>query len=197
MKILVPLFFFVHLCAFALDTGQKAPDFTLKSLNSTLQDIHLSDFKQKIVVLEWFNDGCPFVRKHYDSGNMQKLQKKYIKNNIIWLSVISSAAGKQGYLDPKKASPNDLQIKSFATHILLDPEGRVGRLFGAKTTPQLFIMDKNGILVYQGAIDDQPDTDLKSIPIAKNYVAMALDEMIAGKMVSIKSTQSYGCSVKY
>lgn len=196
MKSLIALLFFVN-SAFALTTGDKAPDFKLRGLNPKMKDVSLSSFKGKIVVLEWLNHGCPFVRKHYDSGNMQSLQKKYIEKNVIWLSVISSAPGKQGHVDEAQALKDKAANKSSATDILLDPTGEVGKLYGAKTTPHMYIVDKEGNLVYQGAIDSQPDTEKDSIPSAKNYVASALDEIMAGKKVTAHTTKSYGCGVKY
>lgn len=197
MKLIILLFYFFSVTAYSLETGTRAPDFSLEAVNSKNPIISLSDFKNKIVVLEWLNHGCPFVRKHYDSGNMQKLQKEYTQKDIIWLSVISSAPGKQGHVDKTGALKDKMDKKSFATDILLDKEGKVGQLYGAKTTPHIYIIDKNGTLVYQGAIDDQPDTDLKSIPVAKNYVSKALEELITGKKIINHTTKSYGCSVKY
>lgn len=197
MKSLIALLFFVTSAAFAVTTGEMAPDFTLPGLNPKNRDVKLSDFKGKYVVLEWLNYGCPFVRKHYDSGNMQGLQKKYVGKNVIWLSVISSAPGKQGHVDAAGALKDKATNKSSATDVLLDPDGKVGTLYGAKTTPHMFIIDKEGKLAYQGAIDDQPDTDKASIPAAKNYVAAALEELMAGKKVVAHTTKSYGCSVKY
>lgn len=190
MKLLITLLFFLSFHSFAIETGQQAPDFTL-------QDTTLSKLKGKVVVLEWLNHGCPFVRKHYDSGNMQSLQKKYTDKGVIWLSIISSAVGKQGYVDEAGAHKEKSANKSFATSILLDPEGKVGKLFAAKTTPHMFVIDKNGTLSYQGAIDDKPDFEKGSIPGAKNYVASALDELLADKKVTFHTTKAYGCSVKY
>lgn len=181
--------------SFALDLGRPAPDFKLKSASG--KEVQLSSFKGKTVVLEWLNHGCPFVRKHYDSNNMQSLQKKYTSQNVIWLSVISSAPGKQGYVDEAQAKKDIADNKAFATEVLLDTTGSVGKLYEAKTTPHMFVINKEGALVYQGAIDDKPDTDKTSVSIAKNYVSQALDEVIAGKKVSIPTTKSYGCSVKY
>lgn len=190
MKLMIVLLALISFSTYALETGIKAPDFTLGK-------VKLSDFKGKIVVLEWLNHGCPFVRKHYDSGNMQALQKKYVEKNVVWLSIISSAPGKQGHVDEKGAIAEKTSNKSSATDILLDPTGKVGQLYGAKTTPHMYIIDKEGTLVYQGAIDDRADTDQSSIPAAKNYVASALDELMSGKKISRHTTQSYGCSVKY
>lgn len=197
MKLMIALLVLISHVAFALETGTSAPDFTLPGLNPKMKEVKLSDLKGKIIVLEWLNHGCPFVRKHYDSGNMQALQKKYVEKNVIWLSIISSAPGKQGHVDEKGALKDKTANKSAATDILLDPEGKVGKLYGAKMTPHMYIIDKNGILVYQGAIDDRPDTDQNSIQGAKNYVATALDELMSGKKVSRDTTKAYGCGVKY
>ena len=197
MKFLIALLALFSLSAFALTTGGPAPDFTLKGLNPKMQDISLSDFKGKIVVLEWLNHGCPFVKKHYETGNMQGLQKKYTGQYVIWLSVVSSAPGKQGHVVTDGAIKEKIEHKSSATDVLLDPDGKVGKLYGAKTTPHMFIIDKSGNLVYQGAIDDKADTDKDSVPSAKNYVATGLDEVITGKKVTAHTTKSYGCSVKY
>jgi peroxiredoxin len=197
MKFLIALLALFSFSAFALTTGEPAPDFTLKGLNPKLEDISLDDFKGKIVVLEWLNNGCPFVKKHYESGNMQSLQRKYTEQNVIWLSIVSSAPGKQGHVDKEGAIKEKTNHKSSATDVVLDPDGKVGKLYGAKTTPHMFIIDKNGNLVYQGAIDDKADTDKNSILSAKNYVAAALDEVIGGKKVTAHTTKSYGCAVKY
>jgi peroxiredoxin len=197
MKFLIALLAFVSLNAFALTTGEQAPDFTLPGLNPKMKNVKLSDFKGKIVVLEWLNHGCPFVRKHYDSGNMQSLQSKFTGQNVIWLSIVSSAPGKQGHVDEKGALKEKMDNKSAATDILLDPAGKVGMLYGAKTTPHMFIIDKEGKLVYQGAIDDHADTDKNSIPASKNFVVTAMEEVMAGKKVTAHTTKSYGCSVKY
>jgi peroxiredoxin len=179
----------------AVETGKPAPDFKLKSANG--KEIQLSQFKGKTVVLEWLNHGCPFVRKHYDSNNMQTLQKKYTAQNVVWLSIISSAPGKQGHVDEEGAKKDFLSNKVGSTEVLLDPTGSVGKLYEAKTTPHMFVVDKTGNIAYQGAIDDKADTDKASISEAKNYVAQALDEVIAGKKVTAHTTKSYGCSVKY
>ena len=191
MKLMTALLVLLaSLSSFALESGKAAPDFTLGH-------IKLSTFKGKVVVLEWLNHGCPFVRKHYDSGNMQALQEKYTKENVVWLSIISSAEGKQGYVDAAGAAADKVKNKSFASEILLDPKGSVGTLYGAKTTPHMYIIDAQGTLVYQGAIDDKADTDKESVKGAKNYVAEALDLVLGGKKVTHATTKSYGCSVKY
>lgn len=191
---LFTLIFLTH-SAFALTSGEKAPDFRLKAASG--KELSLADFKGKIVVLEWLNHGCPFVRKHYDSGNMQSLQKKFVGQGVIWLSIISSAPGKQGHVDGAGAKKDKEANKSSATDILLDESGAVGKLYEAKTTPHMYIVDKGGILAYQGAIDSIPDTDRASVASAKNFVATALEEIMAGKKVSQPATKSYGCGVKY
>lgn len=196
MKILTALLFlFVSSLSFAIEIGATAPSFELQAASG--KSVKLSDYKGKIVVLEWFNNGCPFVRKHYDSNNMQSLQKKYIDKGIVWLTIISSAEGKQGYVDAAGALKQKTENKSFQTDILLDPKGVAGLAYGAKTTPHMYIIDKNQTLVYQGGIDDKADADKESIKGAKNFVADALDEILAGKTVKVQNTKPYGCSVKY
>ncbi len=177
----------------APELGKPAPDFTLADQSG--KPVKLSGAKGKLVVLEWFNEGCPFVKKHYGSGNMQSLQKKYGKKGVVWYSIISSKEGKEGHLTPAEASDRLKKMSSKA--ILLDENGDVGRLYGAKTTPHMFIVDKKGALIYMGGIDDTPSADAADIKTAKNYVASALDEAMAGKPVSTPSSRPYGCSVKY
>jgi hypothetical protein len=149
------------------------------------------------VVLEWFNHDCPFVKKHYDSGNMQSLQKTYTEQGVVWLSINSSAPGKQGHYAPDKAHELTVNKKAAPTAVLLDPDGKVGKTYDAQTTPHMFIINPDGILIYQGAVDDRPSVDLGDIPPATNYVKKALGEAFAGSPVSTPSTKSYGCSVKY
>ena len=183
MKTLITLTILLFtLNAFSLTTGSLAPDFTLQNFN-------LKDHKGKTVVLEWLNHGCPFVRKHYDSGNMQSLQKKYTTKGIVWASVISSAPGKQGHVNDKQAKLEKDKYQSQASHILLDPTGKVGMLYGAKTTPHIYIINPVGRLVYQGAIDDRPDTDLKSIKGARNFVTLALDATLDGRPIPTPTTK--------
>ncbi len=196
-SLIVLLWIFSSLSAFALTTGRPAPDFKLSGISTKSKDVSLSKFRGKIVVLEWLNHGCPFVRKHYDSGNMQSLQKKYTEKNVVWLSIISSAKGKQGFVDAAGALKDKVTNKSSATDILLDTQGDVGHLYGAKTTPHLYIVDKDGILAYQGAIDNKADTEKSSVLGAKNFVAQALDEILDEKKVTVGTTKAYGCSVKY
>lgn len=177
----------------APEVGQPAPNFTLE--DSAGKSVSLADFKGKTVVLEWFNEGCPFVKKHYGAGSMQKLQKQATDDGVVWLSIVSSAPGKQGYLTPEAAAAKKKEIN--ATALLLDPDGVVGRTYEARTTPEMYVVNKDGTLVYKGAIDDQPTPDPASLAGAKNYVAAALADLKAGQPVATAQTKSYGCSVKY
>ena len=175
--------------------GQSAPDFSLSDITGKTNT--LSSSKGKFVVLEWMNYDCPFVKKHYGTGNMQKLQKTYTEKGVIWLSINSSAAGKQGNYPPEKWVEMAKEKGAASTAILLDPDGKVGKLYGAKTTPNMFVINPEGVLIYAGAIDDKPTFAPEDVKTAKNYVAAALDAAMAGKPVETPSTQSYGCSVKY
>jgi peroxiredoxin len=175
--------------------GKTAPDFTLTDSNGKPHS--LSDYKGKVIVLEWFNHGCPFVVKHYDSGNMPKLQKEYTAKGVIWLSICSSAPGKQGFGTGAEQNAKAKKAGAAPTAILIDSDGKVGRLYGARSTPAMYVINKKGSLAYAGAIDDKPTTDQADIPGAKNYVKEALDEVLNGKTVATASTKSYGCSVKY
>jgi peroxiredoxin len=175
--------------------GQGAPAFTLTDSNG--QTRSLSDFKGKIVVLEWWNYQCPFVGKHYGGGNMQKLQKTWTGRDVVWLTVSSSAPGKQGYVDGAKANELMKEKGGAPTAILLDHDGTVGRAYGARTTPHMFVIDKKGTLVYEGGIDDKPSTDIADLATATNYVQAALEEVSAGRPVSTPTSEPYGCSVKY
>ena len=175
--------------------GSPAPNFSAKDIEGKTQT--LDAWRGRVVVLEWVNPECPFVRKHYGSGNMQRLQRKWIGQGVAWLSVNSSAVGKQGHLTPATAKAFLAAQHAAPTQLLLDPDGVVGRLYGAKTTPHLFIIDQHGVLVYAGAIDDQPSTNPADIEGATNYADNALGEVLANKPVSISETRSYGCSVKY
>jgi peroxiredoxin len=178
-----------------VQVGKQAPDFALTDTNGKTH--HLSDYKGKYIVLEWYQPDCPFVRKHYNSGNMQALQKEYATKGVVWLSIDSSAAGQEGNYPP--AELNQIAVKSGAarTALLLDADGKVGHLYGAKTTPDMYIINPQGVLVYQGAIDDKPSTDLADVKTAKNYVKSALNAVMGGQTVATASTRPYGCSVKY
>jgi len=175
--------------------NESAPEFKLKDSNGN--EHSLSDFKGKIVVLEWINYDCPFVKKHYDSKNMQSLQEKYTKEGIIWLAICSSNKGKQGNFSVEEINKRTSERGAKFTAYLIDEDGTVGKMCGAKTTPHMYIIDKSGMLVYAGGIDDKASTDVDDIQDAKNYVASALDELLAGKEVSVQSSTPYGCSVKY
>ena len=175
--------------------GATAPAFTLTDAHGKAHS--LADLKGKFVVLEWVNFGCPFVRKHYDSGNMQKLQKTYREKGVVWLSVCSSAPGKQGYFDRLELLERIKDERSNATAYLVDAEGSVGHLYGARTTPHMFLIGPDGKLLYAGGIDDTPSTDTDDIAKAVNYVAQGLDAAIAGKPIAVKTSKPYGCSVKY
>jgi len=179
----------------AVTVGAPAPDFSVEDTNG--QAHTLSNYKGKFVVLEWFNHDCPFVRKHYNSGNMQNLQKKYTQAGVIWLSINSSAPGKQGQYSPAEANRLTQEKGVASTAVILDPEGTIGQMYGAQTTPHLFIIDPNGTLIYQGAIDNIASTDVVDIPKATNYVEAALSAAMGGKSLEVSSTKSYGCSVKY
>lgn len=179
----------------AVKVGEPAPGFTATDSNG--KQVTLEQWKGKYVVLEWHNQGCPFVVKHYRSGNLPKLQKEWTAKQVVWLAVISSAPGKQGYVDGSGANQDMKTHDAAPTATLLDPKGELGRLYGAKTTPHMFVINPQGRLIYNGAIDDKPSTDAADIPGAKNYVAQALSEAMAGKPVSQPTTPPYGCSVKY
>jgi len=181
--------------ALAVAVGGPAPDFTGKGSDG--KDYKLSDYKGKFVVLEWYNRDCPFIHKHYDSGNMQSLQDTYGKKGVVWFEIASSAKGKEGYMTATEMQENRIKNKTKADATLMDPDATIARLYEAKTTPHMFIVDPKGVLIYQGAIDDHNSADADDIPKSKNYVATALDEALAGKPVTTASTHPYGCSVKY
>ena len=156
----------------------------------------LADFKGKIVVLEWTNDGCPYVKGHYQGG-MQKMQSKYTKSGVVWLSIISSAPGQQGYADGTRANGLTKSRAAKPTYVLLDPDGDVGHMYDAKTTPQMFVIDKKGVLRYDGAIDGSYSASAAKQKSSEQYFANALDAVLAGKDVKTTKTRPYGCNVKY
>lgn len=181
---------------FAADSGSPAPEFKAKTSDG--KEVKLSDYKGKVVVLEWLNHGCPFVKKHYDGKNMQALQSEYTKKGAVWLSVISSAKGTQGHSTAEQAEADRKTHGSKATAVLLDESGEVGKLYGAQTTPHMYVIDGKGTLLYQGAIDDQPSTEAASLKKVKgHYLKDAVEAALAGKTPAKDQTKAYGCSVKY
>lgn len=175
--------------------GQPAPAFS--ATDTAGQPVSLDSLKGKTVVLEWSNHQCPFVKKFYDSGTMQQLQQAATKDGVVWVTVISSAPGKQGNVTAAEANVLTTSRKAAPTHVVLDENGTIGRLYAAKTTPHMFVIDGQGVLRYQGAIDDKPSTKPEDIAGAKNYVTAALADLKAGRPVAQPNTKSYGCSVKY
>jgi peroxiredoxin len=181
--------------AWAARVGEPAPDFTATDTNGKVHK--LSEYQGKFVVLEWTNRGCPYTQKHYNSGNMQRRQREWTSRGVVWLTVISSAPGKQGYVTASEENAYLKQADAAPTAVLLDPAGTLGHLYDAKTTPHIFIINPKGALIYNGAIDDRPTTDLSDVNGAKNYVSIALEEATSGKPVSNPTSRPYGCSVKY
>ncbi|NJK34794.1 MAG: thioredoxin family protein [Oscillatoriales cyanobacterium SM2_2_1] len=175
--------------------GAPAPNFT--AVDSNGKKHNLSDFKGKTVVLEWTNHDCPFVKKHYSTNNMQQLQQTATKQGVVWLSIISSAPAQQGFVDNSKANELTKSRNARPTAVLLDPNGTIGRLYGARTTPHMYVIAPNGTLAYMGAIDDKPTTNPADVAGARNFVSEALSAVKAGKPVATSATQPYGCSVKY
>ena len=149
------------------------------------------------MVLEWHNQGCPYTQKHYNSGNMERLQKEWTQKGVVWLTVISSAPGTQGYVTAEQENDYLRRMNAAPTAALLDPTGDLGHLYSAKTTPHMFIISPDGVLIYDGAIDDKPTSDPADITISRNYVSLALSEAMSGKPVSTPTSRPYGCSVKY
>lgn len=192
---LLTLAVYVPLLQSETKVDEAAPAFTLKDSNGKQHS--LTDFKGKYVVLEWVNFGCPFVRKHYDSGNMQKLQKDYTAKGVIWLSICSSAPGKQGHFETEELKERLAKEKALPTAYLVDAEGEVGKKYQARTTPHMYVIDPKGILIYAGGIDNKASTDVDDIEGANNYVRTVLDEALAGKPLTVKGSRPYGCSVKY
>ncbi len=197
LLILSAVFVLIYANSYAQEAklNEKAPAFTLTDSKGNTHS--LSDFAGKTVVLEWINYGCPFVKKHYDSDNMQNLQKKYAKKGVIWLAICSSAEGKQGYMKPDDINQKSKDMNAEYTAYLIDAYGKVGKMYGAMVTPHIFIIDNSGNLVYAGGIDDKPSTDKSDIEGATNYADKALKEILSGKNVSTQTSKPYGCSVKY
>jgi len=182
----------------ALDSppvGSAAPDFSLTDAKG--QTHSLSQYKGKYVVLEWFNPECPFVKKHYGSGNMQKLQEEYTGKGVVWLTIDSNAPGSEGNMTPEQAEKVTTAWKTHQTALLLDPKGKAGRAYGAKNTPNMVVISPEGKIAYEGAIDSKATPNPADIPSSTNYVKVALDESLAGKPVTTTNTRPYGCGIKY
>ncbi len=183
------------LIAGAVKTGDAAPDFHATDASGKAET--LSQYRGKYVVLEWSNRDCPYTRKHYESGNMQALQKEWTAKGVTWLTVISSAPGKEGYITGPAEQQYLQKEHASPTAVLLDPKGEVGHLYEARTTPHMYVIDPSGKLIYQGAIDDRATSDAADVKGATNYVSRALNDSMAGKTVMSATTRPYGCSVKY
>lgn len=179
----------------AVKVGEAAPGFTATASNG--KTFRLSDYRGKYVVLEWHNNECPYVGKHYNSGNMQRLQKQWTSRGAVWFTILSSAPGKQGYVTASEENKYLAKMQAAPTAALLDPTGEIGHLYDAKTSPQMVVINPQGVVIYSGAIDDKATTDLQDVPNATNYVSLALEEAMAGKQVQTAATRPYGCSVKY
>jgi peroxiredoxin len=175
--------------------GNLAPGFNVTDSHGKMQS--LDRYKGKYVVLEWHNQGRPFTRKHYSSGNMQNLQKEWTGKGVVWFTVISSAPGSQGYMTPDQENAYVLKVNASPSAVLLDPMGKLGHLYNAKTTPDMYVIDPNGKLIYSGAIDNRATPDPDDVKGAENYVSDALSSSMAGKPVQTPSTRPYGCAVKY
>ncbi len=193
-KLFLILSIFIAMPALAITTGEQAPEFEL--VDYTGNAVTLADFKGSIIVLEWFNNGCPFVKKHYKDGHMQALQKKFSEKGVVWLTINSTNSDHKDYLTSAKAMQVQKDWKIDNAKMLRDELGIVGEKYDAKTTPHMYIIDTTGKLVYQGAIDDEPGV-WASPEEANNYVAKALEEVLAGKPVTTGVSKAYGCSVKY
>jgi len=179
----------------AVRVGAAAPGFTATDSNGKPES--LDQYRGKFVVLEWHNQGCPYTKKHYTSGNMQALQKEWTSKGVVWLTVISSAPGTQGYVTASEENSYLSRMHAAPTAVLLDSDGKIGRLYSAKTTPQMVVIDPSGKVIYDGAIDDRPTPDPDDVKGARNYVSEALSAALAGKQVPTPYTRPYGCSVKY
>ncbi len=175
--------------------GKPAPDFRAMDVNG--KPVTLSDFRGKTVVLEWTNHECPFVQKHYNSGNMQGLQKQAAGEGIVWLTLLSSAPGTQGHVSATEAKQLNAERNAAPGNVLFDADGKIGRMYGAQTTPHMYVIDPKGVLTYIGAIDDKPSANPADVKGARNYVREALAAVKAGKPMDPALTRAYGCSIKY
>jgi peroxiredoxin len=183
--------------AFAQGPAIGAPAPAFSGTDHDGKAIDLSDYRGQFVVLEWHNNGCPYVKKHYDAGNMQKLQQEWTGRNVAWLTIISSAPGLQGYVTPEQSRAYMAEKKGAQTAVVLDPSGTIARAYNAKVSPQMVIIDPKGTLIYDGAIDDKPTSRRTDIEGAENYVVKALEEAMAGKPVTNPTNRPYGCTIKY
>ncbi len=179
----------------AATVGQAAPNFTATDLNG--KTVKLSDFKGKHVVLEWVNPNCPFVKKHYNSDNMQSVQKEFTAKGVVWLAINSTEKQSQDYMTPAQLAAWVKEKSSTMTSMLMDEEGSIGKNYGARTTPHMYIVNPQGMLVYAGGIDSIPSGRVDDIKTATNYVKQGLNEALAGKPVSVATSAPYGCTVKY
>jgi peroxiredoxin len=200
MRRLAPAFLSLALIAIpvvanAARVGSPAPAFTGTDTHGKTQT--LADYRGKFVVLEWTNKDCPYTEKQYNSGNMQKLQKEWTAKGVVWLTILSSAQGEQGYMTASEENAWITKIHAAPTAAILDPSGTIGHAYEAKTTPHMFVIDPSGKLVYEGAIDDHATTDISDVPTSKNYVSAALNEAMSGQPIATAYTRPYGCSVKY
>jgi peroxiredoxin len=175
--------------------GAAAPAFTARSSGGA--QVSLAEHRGRVVVLEWTNHDCPYVRKHYETGNMQALQREATGAGVVWLTLISSAPGEQGHVSPGRADELTRTRQAAPSHVLLDPDGAVGRMYGATNTPHMYVVDRGGVLVYAGAIDDRPTSRRSDVEGARNYVRAALEALAAGQPVKTPVTRAYGCTVKY
>lgn len=178
-----------------IQVGQPAPAFSVKDTNG--KTVSLADLKGKTVVLEWSNHECPFVKKHYTGNNMQTLQKKWTGQDVVWLTIVSSPVGEQGYVDAAEANKLTTERGAAPSSVLLDPKSQIARAYGAQVTPHMYVIDKTGKLAYAGGIDDKPSTRIDDLKGAKNFVDSALTELAQGKAVSTTTARPYGCTVKY
>ncbi len=181
--------------SFDAPVGEPAPDFEVVDAQGNMHS--LSDYEGKYVILEWLNRGCPYIQKHYNGNNMQRLQKKFTDQGVVWLSVISSAQGKQGYMEPAEVQQYVEEQGASPTAVLLDTDGTMGQAYDARVTPHMFIIDPDGLVRYNGAIDDKPTPRMSSLDDANNYIEAAMNNLMNGEEVEVKSNTPYGCGVKY